>query len=48
MKALVLGANGSTGKLVVRQLFRSNISTRILIRKRAVFPKELYITTDAR
>lgn len=41
MKALVLGASGATGKLVVKQLIERNISTRILIRKNAVIPKEL-------
>ena len=41
MKALVLGASGATGKLVIKQLIKRNISTRILIRKSAVLPKEL-------
>ena len=41
MKALVLGASGATGKLIIRQLIKRNISTRILIRKSAVLPKEI-------
>ena len=41
MKALVIGASGATGKLVVKQLINKNISTRILIRKSAVIPKEI-------
>lgn len=41
MKVLVLGASGSTGKLVVSQLIKRNIETRILIRKSAVVPKEI-------
>jgi len=41
MKVLVLGASGATGKLVVSQLIKRNIETRILIRKSAVLPKEI-------
>ena len=41
MKALVLGASGATGKLVVGQLIKKNVFTRILIRKSAVLPKEI-------
>ena len=42
MKALVLGASGTTGKLVVKQLIERNISTRLLIRESAEFPQELF------
>ncbi len=41
MKVLVLGASGATGKLVVMQLIKRKITTRILIRKSAVLPKEI-------
>ena len=41
MKVLVLGASGATGKLVVSQLIKRNIETRILIRKNAVLPIEI-------
>jgi nucleoside-diphosphate-sugar epimerase len=41
MRVLVLGASGATGSLVVRQLIRRKITTRILIRKSAVLPKEI-------
>lgn len=41
MKALVLGASGATGKLVVMQLIKRKISTRILVRERAVLPKRI-------
>jgi len=41
MKALVLGASGATGKLVVMQLIKRKIPTRILVRKTAVLPKEI-------
>jgi len=40
MKALVLGASGTTGKLAVMQLIKRKIPTRILVRKTAVLPKE--------
>ncbi len=40
MKVLVLGASGATGKLVLMQLVRRNINTRILIRGSAVIPEE--------
>lgn len=41
MKALVLGASGATGKLVVKQLIKRQINTRIVIRKSAVLPEEI-------
>lgn len=41
MKVLVLGASGATGSLVVRQLIRRNIETRILIRKSSRLAKEI-------
>lgn len=41
MKVLVLGASGSTGKLVVMQLIKRKISTRMLVRKSAVLPKTI-------
>lgn len=41
MKVLVLGANGATGKLVVMQLIKREITARILIRKNAVLPEEI-------
>jgi nucleoside-diphosphate-sugar epimerase len=40
MKALVLGASGATGKLVVNQFIERKITTRILIRESAVIPEE--------
>jgi putative NADH-flavin reductase len=39
MRVLVLGASGATGKLVVKQLIKRQINTRILIRKSAVIPE---------
>ncbi|MCF7945895.1 MAG: SDR family oxidoreductase [Spirochaetia bacterium] len=41
MKALVLGASGATGTLVVKQLLKRKTPTRILVRKTAVLPKEI-------
>ncbi|MFN7253419.1 MAG: NAD(P)-binding oxidoreductase [Anaerobacillus sp.] len=41
MRVLVLGATGATGKLVVKQLIKRQINTRILIRKSAVLDKEI-------
>ncbi|MCF8018717.1 MAG: SDR family oxidoreductase [Vallitaleaceae bacterium] len=41
MKVLVLGASGATGKLVVEQLIKRKVSTRILIRESSVVPKEI-------
>jgi nucleoside-diphosphate-sugar epimerase len=40
MNVLLLGASGSTGKLVLMQLVKRNINTRILIRGSAVIPDE--------
>jgi len=40
MKVLVLGASGATGKLVLMQLVKRKINTRILIRESAVIPEE--------
>lgn len=36
MKALVLGASGATGKLVVQQLLKKNIQVRIVVRESAI------------
>lgn len=41
MKALVLGASGATGNLVVKQLIKRQINTRIIVRKRAILPQEV-------
>ena len=41
MSVLVLGASGATGSLVVRQLIRRNIETKILIRKSSRLAKEI-------
>lgn len=41
MKTLVLGASGATGKLVVSKLIDQNIMVKALIRRTALFPKEL-------
>jgi len=41
MRILVLGASGATGKLVVMQLIKRKIKTRILIRKSAVLPNKI-------
>jgi nucleoside-diphosphate-sugar epimerase len=38
MKALVLGASGATGKLVVQQLIKNNIEVRIVVRESALIP----------
>jgi nucleoside-diphosphate-sugar epimerase len=40
MKVLVLGASGATGKLVLMQLVKKNINTRILVRGSAIIPEE--------
>jgi len=39
MKVLVLGASGATGKLVVKQLIKRQINTRIIVRKSAILPQ---------
>ena len=41
MKVLVLGASGATGSLVVRQLIKRKITTRILIRRTASLTEEI-------
>ena len=41
MKVLVLGASGATGKLVVSQLYRRNIISRIVVRRNASLPEEI-------
>lgn len=41
MRVLVLGASGTTGSLVVKQLISREIQTRILIRKSAIVQREI-------
>ncbi len=41
MKALVLGASGATGKLVVQQLLKKNIKVRAVVRESAVIPDQI-------
>lgn len=41
MKALVLGASGATGKLVVRQLLKKNIQVRVVVRASAIIPNQI-------
>ena len=41
MKALVLGASGATGKLVVQQLVKKNIQVRIVVRETAIIPDQI-------
>ena len=41
MKVLILGASGATGKLVVSQLYKRNITSRIVVRKNASLPEEI-------
>ena len=41
MKALVLGASGATGKLVVQQLVKRNIQVRIVVRDSAIIPIQI-------
>jgi nucleoside-diphosphate-sugar epimerase len=38
MKALVLGASGATGKLVVQQLIKKKIQVRVVVRESAIVP----------
>ena len=38
MKAIVFGASGATGKLVVQQLVKRNIPVRIVVRASAIIP----------
>jgi len=44
MKALVLGASGATGKLVVKQLIKKNIQVRVVVRESAIIP--VHISDD--
>ena len=41
MKALVLGASGATGKLVVQQLVKRDIQVRIVVRDSAIIPRNV-------
>lgn len=41
MKALVLGASGATGKLVVQQLLKKNIQVRVVVRESAIIPNQI-------
>jgi nucleoside-diphosphate-sugar epimerase len=41
MKALILGASGATGKLVVQQLVKWNIQVRMVIRESAIIPRNI-------
>lgn len=41
MKALVLGASGATGKLVVQQLIKRSILVRIVVRVSAIIPGQI-------
>jgi nucleoside-diphosphate-sugar epimerase len=41
MKALVLGASGATGKLVVQQLVKKNIQVRIVVRESAIISGQI-------
>ncbi|MBK7227365.1 MAG: SDR family oxidoreductase [Ignavibacteriales bacterium] len=41
MKALVLGASGATGKLVVQQLLNKNIQVRVVVRESAIIPNQI-------
>ena len=41
MKALVLGASGATGNLVVQQLAAKNIKVRIVVRESAAIPNQI-------
>jgi len=41
MKALVLGASGATGKLVVQQLVKKNIQVRVVVRESAIIPGQI-------
>ena len=46
MKALILGASGKTGKLVVQQLVKKDIQVRIVVRASAAIPE--FFTNDKR
>lgn len=41
MKALVLGASGATGKLVVHHLINKNIQVRVVVRESAIIPSQI-------
>jgi len=41
MRVLVLGASGATGKLVVKQLIKRQINTRVIVRKSAILPQSI-------
>ncbi|KAF0139932.1 MAG: hypothetical protein FD122_2833 [Stygiobacter sp.] len=41
MKALVLGASGATGKLVVQQLVKKKIKVRAVVRETAIIPGQI-------
>jgi len=41
MKALVLGASGATGKLVVQQLVKKNIKVRVVVRESSIIPSQI-------
>ena len=41
MEALVLGASGATGKLVVKQLVKKNIKVRAVVRGTAIMPGQI-------
>ena len=41
MKAMVLGASGATGKLVVQQLVKRNIQVRVVVRESAIIPEQI-------
>ena len=41
MKALVLGASGATGKLIVQQLLKKIIQVRIVVRETAIIPHQI-------
>jgi nucleoside-diphosphate-sugar epimerase len=41
MTALVLGASGATGKLVVQQLVKKNIQVRVVVRESAIIPDQI-------
>lgn len=41
MKALVLGASGATGKLVVQQLVKKNFKVRVVVRESAIITSQI-------
>ena len=46
MKTLVVGASGATGKLVVSQLVKKNITARIVVRDSSILPVEINDNKD--